>query len=220
MLALAVTHVFWVTSRAAGVAALLLASVSVSVGLTMGGRLLPRAQRELRPLHEALSLAALSALALHAVSLLFDAYLHPSVADVTVPFASSYREPWMGIGIVAAWATLLLGASYYARGRIGVGRWRRLHRFISLAWLLSIAHALGMGTEAGTTWFLLAVGIAVVPALTLLIVRLTEPAPEAAASASPIASSSPHAAAAAPELVETPSRPPASAAPGRLWSRA
>jgi DMSO/TMAO reductase YedYZ heme-binding membrane subunit len=186
MLALAAsTHVFWITSRAAGVAALLLASVSVSVGLTMGGRFLPRAQRDLRPLHEALSLAALSALALHVVSLLADSYLHPSLIDVTVPFASSYREPWMTIGIVAGWATLLLGASYYVRGRIGVARWRRLHRFTALAWLLSIAHALGMGTDAGTTWFLVAVGIAIVPALTLLVLRLTEEPATPAAPASP-----------------------------------
>lgn len=174
MLAPAVTHAFWITSRAAGVLALLLASASVSVGLTMGGRMLPRGQRTLRSLHEALSLAALAALALHAVSLLGDAYLHPSLADVTIPFASSYREPWMGIGIAAGWLTALLGLSYYARGRIGVARWRRLHRLTALAWLASIVHALGMGTDAGAAWFLVAVGIAIVPALTLLAVRLTE----------------------------------------------
>jgi sulfoxide reductase heme-binding subunit YedZ len=174
MPALAATHAFWITSRAAGVLALLLASISVSVGLTMGGRMLPRAQRILRPLHEALSVAALSALALHALSLLGDSYLHPSLADVTIPFASSFREPWLAIGIAAGWATALLGLSYYVRGRIGVARWRRLHRCTALAWLASLVHALGMGTDAGTTWFLIAVGIAIVPALTLLVVRLTE----------------------------------------------
>ncbi|MGN6189658.1 MAG: hypothetical protein ACTHOE_12235 [Conexibacter sp.] len=200
MLALAATHVFWITSRAAGVAALLLSSVSVSVGLTMGGRMLPRAQRTLRPLHEALSLAALSALALHAVSLLGDAYLHPSFADVTIPFASSFREPWLGIGVVAGWASALLGLSYYARGRIGVARWRRLHRFTALAWLGGLVHALGMGTDAGTAWFLVATGIAVVPALTLLAVRLSE---ERAAPAPPARS--------------VPDRAPA---PPRLWSGA
>src|SRR4051812_38210742 len=135
MHALAATHVFWITSRAAGVLALLLSSVSVGVGLTMGGRMLPRAQRNLRVAHEALSLAALTALLVHAVSLLGDSYLSPSVADLTLPFASSFREPWMAIGIVAGWATLLLGASYYVRARIGVQRWRRLHRFTALAWL-------------------------------------------------------------------------------------
>lgn len=205
MLALAAgTHVFWITSRAAGVVALLLASVSVSVGLTMGGRMLPRAQRDLRPLHEALSLATLAALALHAVSLLGDAYLSPSLADLTLPFASSFREPWMAIGIVAGWATALLGASYYVRGRIGVARWRRLHRFTALAWLLSIGHALGMGTDAGTAWFLIAVGIVVVPALTLLLVRLTE---------EPGAQRTPRSVPARAAVAERPSAP-------HLWSRA
>jgi len=204
MPALAATHVFWITSRAAGVLALLLSSVSVSVGLTMGGRMLPRAQRTLRPLHEALSLAALSALALHAVSLLGDAYLHPSLADVTIPFASSFREPWLAIGIAAGWASALLGLSYYARGRIGVARWRRLHRFTALAWLAALVHALGMGTDAGTAWFLIAVGVAIVPALTLLVVRLTEE------QAAPVRS-------AVPAAEQAPDHAPA---PSRLWSRA
>jgi len=206
MTALAATHVFWITSRAAGVVALLAASVSVSVGLTMGGRFLRRAQRLLRPLHEALSLAALSALALHALSLLGDAYLHPSLADLTIPFASSFRQPWLAIGIVAGWASALLGLSYYARGRIGVARWRRLHRFTAVAWLASLVHALGMGTDAGATWFLASVGIVTVPALTLLVMRLTEePATPAAASPPPAARV----------------RPPAERASApRLWSGA
>jgi methionine sulfoxide reductase heme-binding subunit len=199
----AATHAFWITSRAAGILALLLASVSVSVGLTMGARLLPRAQRDLRPLHEALSLAALAALVVHAVSLLADSYLHPSLGDVALPFASGFREPWMGIGIVAGWMTLLLGVSYYARGRIGVARWRRLHRFTALAWLLALVHALGEGTDAGTAWFLVAVGIAVVPALTLLIVRWTDEAPAVNAP---------------PAVPRAPSESEAS--PPRLWSRA
>lgn len=123
MLALAAqTHLFWITSRAAGTVALLLSSVSVCVGLTIGGRLLRRPPRDLRTVHEALSLATLAALGVHVVSLLGDSYLHPSVADVSIPFASSYGQPWMGIGIVAGWATLLLGLSYYARARIGVQR--------------------------------------------------------------------------------------------------
>ncbi len=165
------THVFWITSRAAGTVALLLASVSVCIGLSIGGRLLPRGRGDLRVLHEALSLATITALVVHAVSLLGDRYLHPSVADVTVPFASSFGDPWMAIGIVAGWATLLLGLSYYARSRIGVQRWRRLHRFTALAWLLGLVHALGQGTDAGTAWFLVAAGLEVVPALALLAAR-------------------------------------------------
>lgn len=40
-----------------------------------------------------------------------------------------------------------------------------------LFWLTSRAHALGQGTDAGPAWFLAATGVAVLPALALLVVR-------------------------------------------------
>jgi sulfoxide reductase heme-binding subunit YedZ len=66
---------------------------------------------------------------------------------------------------------LLLGLSYYVRARIGVQRWRALHRFTVLAWLLGLVHALGEGTDAGRTWFLAMTAIVAVPALALLTLR-------------------------------------------------
>jgi sulfoxide reductase heme-binding subunit YedZ len=72
---------------------------------------------------------------------------------------------------VAGWGLVALGISYYFRSRIGVARWKRLHRWTALAWVLGIAHSLGEGTDAGTRWFLVLTAIAVVPALGLLAVR-------------------------------------------------
>ncbi len=164
-------HVFWITSRAAGIAALLLSSVSVCAGLLLGGRLLRAGRPELRVTHEALSIAALAALAVHGLSLLGDGFLHLSPADIVVPFLSSYRTPWTGLGIVGFWMMLLLGLSYYARKRIGPQRWRILHRFAALAWLLGLMHSLGEGTDAGAAWFLVSVGLVAIPALALLGVR-------------------------------------------------
>ena len=172
MLAIAThTHLFWITSRAAGMAALLLSSASVGLGLMMGGRLIKRRGPDLRVTHEALSLATMAALAVHAFVLLGDGYLKPSLADVTLPFASSFARVWMTTGIVAGWAMVILGLAYYARTRIGVERWRRLHRLTALAWLMGIAHALGQGTDAGQAWFLVVTGVAAIPALALLIAR-------------------------------------------------
>jgi methionine sulfoxide reductase heme-binding subunit len=170
-------HAFWITSRAAGVVALLASSAAVSAGLLMGGRMVRRAV-DLRPIHEALSLATLVALVVHAVALLGDSFLHPSVADITIPFASRYQRWWMAVGITGGWMLLILGLSYYARARIGVGRWRSLHRFTALAWILGVAHALGQGTDAGTLWFLTALAAVAVPAAVLLAVRLN-PSPAA-----------------------------------------
>jgi methionine sulfoxide reductase heme-binding subunit len=165
-------HLYWITSRAAGVAALLLSSLSICVGLLMGAGIVKGHRQELRVTHEALSLATLTALVLHGLSLLGDGYLHPSLGDVAIPFLSGYKTLWTSMGIVAFWMLAALGLSYYGRARIGVQRWRTLHRFTALAWMLGLAHSLGEGTDAGQTWFLAMAAIVVVPALALLLVRL------------------------------------------------
>ncbi len=175
-------HIFWIASRAAGSAALVLSSVSVCIGLLMGGRVLKGRWPDLRVAHEALSLATLAAIAVHGLTLLGDKFLHPSVADIAVPFASGYKTLWTTTGIVAFWALLALGLSYYARARIGVQRWRVLHRFTALAWLLGIVHSLGEGSDAGETWFLAMTAIVVLPALGLLLTRWLRPRSAAAAS--------------------------------------
>lgn len=164
-------HLFWITSRAAGIAALLLSSISVCFGLLLGGRMSKGRRPELRVTHEALSLATLTAIAVHGLTLLGDGFLHPSLADIAVPFASGYKTLWTSAGIVAFWALLALGLSYYARARIGPQRWAKLHRFTALAWVFGLIHSLGEGTDAGQIWFLAMTAIATVPALALLATR-------------------------------------------------
>jgi sulfoxide reductase heme-binding subunit YedZ len=204
MLAAAVTdHLFWITSRAAGTAALLLSSVAVCVGLLFGGKLV-KGRPDLRHLHEALSLATIVALVVHAVALLGDNFMSPSLADISIPFVSGYQRGWTTLGIVAGWALIALGLSYYVRDRIGQQRWKKLHRFTALAWIAGIVHSLGEGTDAGATWFLAATGIAVVPALVLLVVRhlgpgsAVTPAPRAAAPGAAPPGTAPHGAAPRP----------------------
>ena len=78
----------------------------------------------------------------------------------------------MALGIIAGWGMVILGLSFYARERIGIARWRVLHRFTALAWLLGIVHSLGEGSDAGRLWFLATVAIATGPPLVLLLARL------------------------------------------------
>jgi methionine sulfoxide reductase heme-binding subunit len=165
-------HLFWVTSRAAGFAALILASLAVSLGLLMSTKLLKRRGPDLLATHEILSLATIVAIVVHGVTLLGDQFLHPSLADISIPFVSSYKSTWTTLGIVSGWSLILLGLSYYARRRIGAARWRKLHRFTALAWLLGVAHSLGEGTDAGQLWFLAMLAIVAFPALVLLATRI------------------------------------------------
>jgi sulfoxide reductase heme-binding subunit YedZ len=164
-------HLFWITSRAAGTLALLFSSVAVGVGLSMGGKLIKGRGTDLRAMHEALSMATIVAIVVHAVALLGDSFMHPNLADVTLPFVSSYMTVWTTIGIVGGWMMIILGLSFYARARIGQQRWRKL--------------PLGEGTDAGKLWFLVATAIVVLPAAALLVMRLSarRPAPRAVAAA-------------------------------------
>ena len=164
---------WWTTTRAAGSVALVAASLSVCVGLIMSRRLIKGRRNDLRTIHEALSLATLAALAVHVLSLLADSYFHPTILDLTVPFVSGYREPWMSIGIISGWALAILGLTYYARDRIGQERWRRLHRWTALAWLGGLFHSLGTGTDSGRAWFLAMTAVVAVPAVLLLVQRFS-----------------------------------------------
>lgn len=177
MLELAASTVPWTVSRAAGIAALLAASCSVALGVAIATRKLKAKPGELKIAHEALSLATMAAIVVHAGALLFDSWLEPSLADLLVPFAGEHAPFWTGLGIIGGWAMLGLGLSYYARGRIGPRRWKTMHRFVALAWLLSVGHALGAGTDAGAAWFLVSLGAVVLPVATALALRWM-PTPE------------------------------------------
>jgi methionine sulfoxide reductase heme-binding subunit len=167
-------YLFWITSRAAGTSAMILASASVGVGLAMGGRLLRFGGRDHRNIHETLSLSVMAAIAVHALTLIGDKTLHPTVLDVTVPFAFSYKTLPTSIGIVAGWGMILLGLSYYVRGRIGIQRWKLIHRFTAVAWIGGLVHTFAEGTDAGQLWFIALILLTAAPAAVLLVMRLTQ----------------------------------------------
>ena len=164
-------HLFWITSRAAGGAALLLASASVALGLMMGSRLKFVDKRDLRAVHEALSLTTLAMVALHGVSLLGDSFLNPGLGGIAVPFAGAYRPVWTGLGIVAGYGLAALGLTYYLRDRIGAARWRKVHRLTAVFWLLAVAHTIGAGSDSAQLWFLAAGAAVVIPTVALLLLR-------------------------------------------------
>ena len=180
-------HLLWITSRAAGTAALVLSSTSLGAGLLIRSRGEPRRLlgSDARALHETLSLVTLIAIAIHGATLLGDGYLHPSPIEISVPFTTAYRPLWTGLGIVAGWGLAALGLSYYARERIGPSRWRTLHRFVAVFWVLGIVHTLGAGTDAGQLWLLVVIALPTVPAAILLLNRLLGP-PAQRAPASPL----------------------------------
>jgi sulfoxide reductase heme-binding subunit YedZ len=164
-------YLFWITSRAAGTAALVLASAAVGAGLLVSGKLVKRGGPDRRSIHEILALSVIAAIAVHALALLGDTYLRPSLLDVTVPFVFSYKTLATSIGIVAGWGLIFLGLSYYLRRRIGQNRWKSIHRFTALMWVLGLVHAFTEGSDAGQLWFIALIGITAAPAAVMLVIR-------------------------------------------------
>jgi len=163
---------FWITSRAAGTAALVLASLAVGIGLLSStSSPMGRKLADSKSLHEALSLATLAALVVHGLSLLGDTYVGYSPTEIAVPFASNYQPFFTGLGVIGFWGLAALGLSYYQRSRIGVARWKKLHRLTAAFWLLGLIHSIGMGTDRGATWFLVMIGVTAGPAFILLLAR-------------------------------------------------
>jgi methionine sulfoxide reductase heme-binding subunit len=166
-------HGWWLASRASGIVALLLITVSVIVGLTMSTRFLgrPKLNRVLTAIHEHTSLASLVALSVHGLTLMGEKFLKPGLTGVLVPFAGDYRPVWTGLGIVGGYLAIIFGLSFYARKRIGAKLWRRMHRFTILVYVLSVIHTLGAGTDASTAWMRWMLVITGAPVLFLTLGR-------------------------------------------------
>lgn len=165
-----VEYAWWLSSRAAGVVAFALVACSVLIGLAMANRLVRG--RSVVKLHEHLALAGLLAIAVHAITLLGDAFLKLSPADVLIPFRMEHEPVFTGLGIIAAYLAALLGLSFYARRRVGAKRWRSLHRLTVLVYALGVIHTLGAGTDAEAPWLRAVLFATGAPILFLFLMRV------------------------------------------------
>jgi sulfoxide reductase heme-binding subunit YedZ len=149
------THGWWIASRASGLLALVLVTISVGIGLMMAGKVMrrPGLSRKLMAIHEHTALAGIIAIAVHGITLLGDPWLNPGIGGITVPFAMGFRPLFTGLGIVGGYLAALLGLSFYFRRRIGAKLWRKAHRATVVVYLLGLVHAFGAGTDASTVWF-------------------------------------------------------------------
>jgi hypothetical protein len=168
--------VAWLIARASGLVAFGLLTLSVWLGLAMSTRLLgPKRMKPLLGLHRTLAWMGLSMVGLHLGALLLDPVLHFGALAVLVPGAAAYRTGAVALGVVAAWLSLALAASFHARRWIGQKGWRRLHYATFAAFWLALGHALLVGTDlrgfGGPVTALLAAG----PVLWLTFYRLLVP---------------------------------------------
>jgi sulfoxide reductase heme-binding subunit YedZ len=176
---------WWLASRASGIVATVLIAASVTIGLAMAAKAVrrPGLPKLLIAIHEHAALAALVAIAVHGITLLGDSWLDPGPVGIAVPFAMEYEPLFTGLGIAGGHLAAILGLTFYVRRRIGTRRWRTLHRLTPLVYVLGVTHALGAGTDAGSTWMTLLLLATGTPILYLGILRALPPVSPRAARA-------------------------------------
>ncbi|HEX6762909.1 MAG TPA: hypothetical protein VF094_08925 [Gaiellaceae bacterium] len=178
MSTLAAVPIAWLVARAAGLVALGLLTLSVWLGLGMSTRVLgPRRQKALFAWHRTLIWTGLSMIALHAIALLFDPTIHFGLAAVLVPLAAPWHPAAVAAGVVAAWLALMLAVSFRMRKWIGQRGWRRLHYASFVAFVLSVGHALTVGTDLHGVGGRILAAVVLGPTLWLVLLRVLAPTP-------------------------------------------
>ncbi|MEZ4446340.1 MAG: ferric reductase-like transmembrane domain-containing protein [Polyangiaceae bacterium] len=140
----------WVTSRAAGVTAFLALALDVTFGLFVStgavDAVLPRARSV--DIHRWLSSVGLGLVALHALALLGDRFIHFDLLDLAVPFLSAYRPFAVGLGVIAAYGAVVIHLSFTWRKRLGAKTWRRLHYTSFVVFAAALLHGLTAGSDS------------------------------------------------------------------------
>jgi methionine sulfoxide reductase heme-binding subunit len=161
----------WAFGRMSGVISLMLLTTSVVLGILVrsGRPLLVLPRFALAVVHRNVALMAAIFLALHIGSLMLDPYAQLNLADTVVPFLGAYKPFWQGLGTVALDVLLAVVLTSLLRRVVGQQVFRAVHWLTYALWPLAMFHAIGNGTDAAGTWFLLlaagagvAVGAAVV----------------------------------------------------------
>ncbi|HWG72707.1 MAG TPA: ferric reductase-like transmembrane domain-containing protein [Acidimicrobiales bacterium] len=170
LLAAAGPSPLWYLTRGTGLVALILLTASVALGVL-------NTSRWARPswprfatagLHRNVSLLVVVVLAIHIITAELDTFAPVGWAAVVVPFASSYRPIWLGLGTLAFDLIVALVVTSLLRGRLGYRTWRAVHWAAYVSWPVAVLHGLGTGTDARLAWVqliavacTLAVGVAV-----------------------------------------------------------
>ena len=154
----------WYATRASGIVALVLLTLTMVLGLVTTSRSRARnwpgfAQQEI---HRRISILAVVFLALHVLTSVLDTYVNIGWLAVVVPFASPYSRFWVGLGTVALDLMIAVFVSSLLRARLRPGTWRGIHWLAYASWPIALAHTFGLGTDAGEQWVIVLGAVCVV----------------------------------------------------------
>jgi predicted ferric reductase len=136
---------------------LLLLTGAVVLGMLNSGRLVSERwpRFAISAIHRNVSLLALAFLVIHIASSIIDPYAGIRWVDAVLPFGSSYRPFWLGLGALAGDLMLAVLITSLLRARIGYRVWRAVHWLGYAMWPIALVHGIGTGiTDDHVLWVL------------------------------------------------------------------
>jgi len=163
----------WYAARASGVAAYVVLSLVVSLGLALGGKAQTKRwpRFSVEEVHRFGGLLVGSLIGIHVLAIAADSFLPFSLTQLLVPFTSSYRPLWTGLGIASAELLVALAITNHYRRRLPYRFWRKAHYLNFAVWAFASLHGLMAGTDRGAVWLAILYGVSVATVLTLLMWR-------------------------------------------------
>jgi hypothetical protein len=145
----------WYASRSAGVISLVLLTAVMVLGLATTARLElgSRWRFVVHGLHRNLSLLTVLFLGIHIVAAILDPYAGLGWRDALIPFTSSYRPCYLGLGVVAVEVLAALVLTGLLRRWIGRALFRLVHWAAYACWPIALVHGLGTGSDVRQGWF-------------------------------------------------------------------
>lgn len=171
---------YWFLARGTGVVALLLLTASVVLGVLGSLRFAaaPHWPRfAIDALHRDVSLLVLLLLVAHIVTSVLDSFAPISITAAVIPFASTYRPLWLGLGALSFDILLALVVTSLVRRRLGYRAWRLVHWLAYASWPVAVLHGLGTGSDTKTWWMLLLTVGCVAAVLVAVGTRISRAAP-------------------------------------------
>jgi methionine sulfoxide reductase heme-binding subunit len=164
----------WYATRATGLVALVLLTVSMALGLLASVRYQRRGWPRFvtQGLHRNVSLLALAFTVAHVLTTVLDGFVSIPIQDAFVPFIGSYRPLWLGLGAIAFDLMLALIVTSLLRTRMSHRTWLVVHWTAYLCWPVAVLHGLGTGTDTPVRWVLVLTGACVLTIAGLTLWRL------------------------------------------------
>ncbi len=171
--------ILWYATRGAGAVSLVLLTGVVLLGITSAMRWqTPTWPRFLSTgLHRNLALMTLVFLAIHIITAIVDPFTALGLNAALVPFSSSYRTFWLGLGAVAMYLMVAVVVTSLLRGLFGYQAWRVVHWLTYAMWPVALIHGIGTGTDTRFSWMLFLDGVCVVAVVMAILWRMSRPSP-------------------------------------------